>query len=35
MIAQLYEFTKIIGDIALQVSFMACELYFNKSVKNI
>lgn len=35
MIAQLYEFTEIIGDIALQVNLVACELHFNKAIKNI
>lgn len=33
MIAQLYVVTKIIGDIALQVNFLACELYLNKPIK--
>lgn len=33
IIAQLCEFTKVIGDIALQVNFVTCELYLNKAVK--
>lgn len=33
IIAQLCEFTKVIGDIALQVNFVTCELYLNKAIK--